>query len=29
MLEGLGFQILYDTLPFEPEQGAYHTQHGH
>lgn len=28
MLEGLGFNITHETLPFEPEQGAYHG-HGH
>ncbi|OQK15523.1 urease accessory protein UreE [Methyloprofundus sedimenti] len=28
MLEGLGFDITQDILPFEPEAGAYHG-HGH
>ncbi|MEY2666207.1 MAG: hypothetical protein RLZZ384_378 [Pseudomonadota bacterium] len=28
MLEGLGFSVTHEILPFEPEQGAYHG-HGH
>lgn len=28
MIEGLGLTVLHDTLPFEPEAGAYHS-HGH
>jgi urease accessory protein len=28
MLEGLGLTISHQSLPFEPESGAYH-QHGH
>ena len=28
MLRGLGLTVVHETLPFEPEQGAYH-QHGH
>lgn len=28
MLEGIGLTVSHDTLPFEPEAGAYHG-HGH
>ena len=28
MLEGLGFQVKHEMLPFEPEPGAYHS-HDH
>jgi len=28
MLEGLGLTVSHETLPFEPEPGAYHS-HGH
>jgi len=28
MLEGLGLTVTHESLPFEPEQGAYHG-HGH
>jgi urease accessory protein len=28
MLEGLGLAVTHEVLPFEPEQGAYHS-HGH
>lgn len=28
MLQGLGLEISHESLPFEPEQGAYHG-HGH
>lgn len=28
MLEGLGLAVIHEVLPFEPEQGAYHS-HGH
>jgi urease accessory protein len=28
MLEGLGFTVTHEILPFEPEKGAYHG-HGH
>jgi urease accessory protein len=29
MLEGLGLTVIHDTLPFEPEPGAYHSHHDH
>ncbi|MDP2902767.1 MAG: urease accessory protein UreE [Methylovulum sp.] len=28
MVEGLGLSVTHETLPFEPEAGAYHS-HGH
>jgi urease accessory protein len=28
MIEGIGLTVTHETLPFEPEAGAYHV-HGH